>query len=140
MQMIEVQNDGPNIVKTNYWLSEWNKKGIMACSLNAGDFRILLPDSMKNQVPEMKTGKEIIISKGIYRGRKAYEILFDDHTSDPYCLHMGDNQMVSLQVADSEQGKSLMVSVWVRGPKKVLDMPARFRVVDNLPYLKPWGE
>lgn len=140
MQTITIENNGADIVRTNYWLSEWNRKGIMAASLNGGDFRLLLPDKMKSQLAEMKTGREIIISKGIYQGRKAYEILFDDHTDNPYCLHIGDNQMISLQVADSEHGKSLMFSVWVRGPKKMIDMPARFRIVDNLPYLKPWNE
>jgi len=35
-------------------------------AFKSGDFRLLLPDSLKNLVPEMKTGKEIIISKGVY--------------------------------------------------------------------------
>lgn len=48
--------------------------------------------------------------------------------------------MVSLQIAESEYGRSLMFSVWVRGPKKVLDMPAQFRVVDILLYLKSWDK
>ena len=86
MQMITIENEGCEIIRTNYWLSEWNRNGIMAASLNAGDFRLLIPDNMKTQIQEMKTGKEIIISKGIYKGRKAYEIMFDDHSSEPYCI------------------------------------------------------
>lgn len=138
--MITIENDNSEIISSNYWLTEWAKKGIMAASLNAGTFRVLLPDSMKDMVIEMKTGKEIIISKGQYQGRIAYEILFDDHTKSPFSLIIGDNQIFSLQVADSEQGKALMVAVWMKGPKKVFEMPARFRVVDKLPCLKAWGK
>lgn len=138
--MITIENDNSEIISSNYWRSEWGKQGIMAGSLNSGTFRILIPDNMKNILREMKTGKEVIISKGKYQGRIAYEILFDDHTENPFSMIIGDNQLVSPQIANSEHEKSLMFAVWMKGPKKVFEMPARFRVVDKLPCLKLWGK
>jgi len=46
-------------------------------------------------------------------------------------------QFASLQPADTEHGKEVRVSVWVRGPQRIIDMPARFRVVPRLPCLQP---
>lgn len=136
--MISIENQGAEIAKTNYWDSEWAKKQVMACSFNAGTFRLLLPDRMRRDVKEMKTGKELIISKGLYRGQTAYEFLFDDHSETPYNLIIGANQMVSLQLADNEHGRAVMFSAWTRGVKKVFEVPARFRVVEELPCLKAW--
>jgi hypothetical protein len=136
--MIQIENDGPDIVSSNYWESEWNKRGVMACSFNAGFFRLMLPDSMHDQIPEMMTGKVHIISKGNYQGQPGYEFMFDDNSDAPYTIHIGANQMVSFQLSDSEHGKAVFLSVWIHGPEKIMETPARFRVVGQLPYLRPW--
>lgn len=138
--MIYIENDGQAIAGTDYWDSEMNTHGLIAISMNAGAFRILLPDSMADQVADMQTARDVIISKGKCQGKQAYEILFDDHTDTPYSLLLDARQFASLQPADGEHGKDVRVSVWVKGPERVLDMPARFRVVRRLPCLKPWGE
>ena len=115
-----------------------NNRGLVAISMNAGAFRILLPDSMVDQVVDMQTARDIVVSKGKCQGKQAYEILFDDHTDTPYSLLLDARQFASLQPADSEHGKEVRISVWVRGSQRVLDMPARFRVVPRLPCLRPW--
>jgi len=137
--MIYIENDGQAIAGTDYWESEWSARGLAMISMNAGAFRILVPDSMAPQVADMQTAREVIISKGRYQGKQAYEILFDDHTDTPYSLLLDARQFASLQPADSEHGKEVRISVWVRGPQRVLDMPARFRVVRRLPCLRPWA-
>lgn len=144
-ETLRIENDGPDIVETNYWKTEWADRGIIALSLNARTFRILLPDSMAGQVADMRTGKTIIISKGTiskgkHRGKLGYEVLFDDGTDSPYSLLLDGQQMVSPHPADSEHGREVQVSVWTRGPRRVLDAPARFRVVSRLPCLQPWAQ
>jgi len=137
--MIYIENDGQAIAATDYWESEMNARGLIAISMNAGAFRILVPDSMVSQVADMRTARDVIVSKGKYQSRQAYEILLDDHTDNPYSLLLDARQFASLQPADSEHGKEVRISVWVRGPQRVLDMPARFRVVRRLPCLRPWA-
>lgn len=138
--MLSIENDGQAILRSNYWDTPLNESGTIAISMNAGAFRILLPDSMVDQVAEMLTAREVIVSKGHYQARRAYEILFDDHTDSPYSLMVDGRQFASLQPEDREHGKEVRVSVWVRGPERVLEMPARFRVVRRLPCLQPWGK
>jgi len=139
-ETLRIENDGPDIVETNYWKTEWNDRGIIALSLNARTFRILLPDSMADQVADMQTGKEIIISKGKHRGKLAYEILFDDGTNSPYSLLLDGQQMIGPHPADDQAGREVRLSVWIRGPRRILDAPARFRIVSKLPCLRPWSQ
>ncbi|MDX9788933.1 MAG: hypothetical protein RBT11_19320 [Desulfobacterales bacterium] len=51
MNLIQISNDGPEILSTNYWETEHAKKGFLYMSINAGAFR-LLPQS---SVPKKTT-------------------------------------------------------------------------------------
>lgn len=102
--MLSIENDGQAILRSNYWDTPLNESGTIAISMNAGAFRILLPDSMVDQVAEMLTAREVIVSKGHYQARRAYEILFDDHTDSPYSLMVDARQFASLQPEDREPG------------------------------------
>ena len=95
-RIIQIQNNGDDTEYSNFWDRDYNKKDIMCCSMNPGAFRILLPDSMQNQITEMMTGKEVIISKGQYNGQIGYEFLLDKHTENPYYIHIGYKQMLSM--------------------------------------------
>lgn len=144
--MIQIENEGAEILSTNYWASPLNNEGTIVCSLNAGALRLLIPDVHRDMIFEMLTGKEVIVSKGKVtakgrgRGRTGYEFLFEDRTDTPFVLTIGENQMVPFQVANTENGKPILVSGWTRGPKKEFEMWGRFRVVKRLPCLAPWGE
>lgn len=138
--MITIENDGPEIRATNYWDTPLNTKGAVVGSLNAGALRLLIPDCHKDYIREMRTGKEVIVSKAPYRGRMSYEFLFEDYTDSPFSLIIEENQMVPVGILDSEDGKAITVSVWSRGLKKEMELPGRFRVVTVLPCLLPWGE
>lgn len=136
--MITIGNDGQNIKATNYWDHPLNARGVVVCSLNAGALRLLIPDSLcEEYLAEMRTGKEVIVSKAPYRGRMSYEILFEDRTESPFHLIIGENQMVPFEISDTEDGKEVVVSAWSRGLKKELELPGRFRVVTILPCLLP---
>lgn len=101
-----IKNDGKRIVETNYPQTEWYKNGIIAASVNAGCVRLLMPDAFLPAVAwDMQTAKEIIITKGSYQGQPGYEVLFDDHTDNPYVLQLDARQFVSLGISDSENGR-----------------------------------
>lgn len=121
--MIQITNNGQAILTSNFWECEFSSRGLIAVSMNAGAFRILLPGSLERFIPEMETGEIVIISKGKMHGKKTYEFLFEDGTENPYCIHLDERQFVSLQPLDSEHGKSIIVSLWVRGPQKVMERP-----------------
>jgi hypothetical protein len=60
--LITCVNDGPKIVESNFWTLPDHGKFLV--SVNAGAFRILLPDSLSEYLSEMATAREMVISRG----------------------------------------------------------------------------
>jgi hypothetical protein len=138
MMALIIENDGSKIVKSNYWDSEFAQKGYFFCSFNAGAAMLLIPDSRLNEVPEMATGKLIILSRGTWNRKKdALEILFDDGSDEPHLMHLSKDQLDRL-IPSSDNGRDLTFSAWKRGPVKLFERPAKFRIVKNLPCLEKW--
>jgi len=63
--MIIIQNKGPEIVKTNFWETEWNEAGRFYLSGHAGAFRLLVPDEHFHWHSEIQKAKEVVITQGI---------------------------------------------------------------------------
>jgi hypothetical protein len=79
--MLEIVNDGPAITSTNYWETDYARAGEVFLSLNAGCFRLLLPEALEREIAEMATAGNVIVSRGPWPdGGKAdaIELLFDD--------------------------------------------------------------
>lgn len=144
MNMITIENDGAKIRRTNYPDTDWYKGGIIAASVNAGCLRLLMPDAFLPAVTwDMQTAKEVVITKGIYQGRPGYEVMFDDYSDNPYMLQLDTRQFVSAGIADSENGKELLVAIYGMYDGKFQQLHitlGKFRVGKFLPCLKPWGE
>lgn len=68
--MVYIENDGQAIAGTDYWESEMNARGLIAISMNAGAFRILVPDSMAPQVADMQTARDIVVRTGRWLNRR----------------------------------------------------------------------
>ncbi len=137
--MITIANDGPLITHTNYWHSEYFHSGYALLSWNAGVARLLLPDSMKPGLRDMKTAKHVIISRGPMLhagGRDGLEILFEDFSDQPYALSMGTEQ--ALQMPADAVRENFRLTVWTRGGLKQSHR-AMFRRVAQLPCMAPWG-
>jgi len=140
--VITFVNNGPLIKETNYWDMDLAKKGIVFFSINAGCIRMLVPDILHSDLPEMKTGKKIILSRGpmpkVNRD-DAFEILFDDYSDEPYVIHVGIDQWD--MVPKMEEGKKRMskwqFAIWTRDGK-FLEKKCYYRLVDRLPCLKAW--
>jgi hypothetical protein len=139
---IWIENDGPLIRKTNYWDSDLAKHGKFYVTANAGAIRLLCPPNMKHYLSEMKTGRKIILSIGLYCNvnRNMLEILFDDYSDTPFCLMMDLDALDRMPLA-SEYDKEREFSVWVQGvdgkPKRRLLRKCWLRQVKELPCLQP---
>lgn len=138
--MFHVENDGPEIIRTNYWQSEHAAKGFLFLSINAGCFRLLVPPSMEAEIPEMLRGaRAVVVSRGPWvaqGGRDAYEVLFEDGTDEPYALHLAAEQCDRLP-SSGDRHKTFRFALWTAAGKRA-ELPAHYRIVKRLPWLKPW--
>jgi hypothetical protein len=143
---IIVQNHGPLIRSTNYWDLPLEEAGKLFVSCNAGAVRILVPRAFRRIIDEMRSGcrYHVVISRGPWTSKnlkEAVEILFEDGTDGPFCLHLSPESFDSLP-GEPEPGRDWVVSVWdlKKGrPHKALERPAHWRRVPEIPWLKPWG-
>lgn len=137
--MLTITNKGQAIASTNYWDSDHAAAGYCFLSWNAGAARLLLPDSQKLMLPEMRTAKYVIISRGPWMdqgGRDALELLFEDGSDSPFCLHLVAEQADRMLPEDS-QGGGFFFTVWTRGGEK-LRLPGKYREVQSIPCLDQW--
>jgi hypothetical protein len=137
--MIIIANKGQAIESTNFYDSEHAAAGFFFLSWNAGAARLLVPDAQKPALREMKTGKFVVISRGPFEtGKDMLELMFEDHSDSPFCLHIGVDQCDRL-IPETEQGGGFLVSVWTKGGMK-LCLPGKYREVDKIPYMREWIE
>ena len=135
---LTIENDGPEIVASNFWDSEMARHGYFFLSINSGAARLLIPDSRISEVKEMETGKLVILSRGLWiKKANALEILFEDGTEEPYSMHLGPEQLDRL-IPPSESGRDLTFSAWSRNAIRLFERPAKFRMVKKLPCLESW--
>lgn len=137
--MIIIENNGPEIVKTNFWETEWNERGRFYLSVNAGTFRLLVPDAHFHWYPEIQNTKEVVITQGIDRIQKKemVEILFDDHTNYPIVLCLAKAQTDRVGTSKHEGYPFL---VYLEGCFLVSRFTCYWRQAKTLPYLKPWKQ
>lgn len=139
--MLQIENKGQAITSTNYWDSDHAKAGYCFLSWNAGAARLLLPDALKPALMDMRGSKYVIVSRGpwtAHGGREALELLFEDNSDSPYCLHLVAEQTDRLLPEDN-QGGGFAVTVWTRGGEK-LRLPGKYRTVAAIPCLEEWSE
>lgn len=140
-QTLSIKNNGPDIEETNYFESEYAKRGIFYVSVNAGAFRLLVPPQYESAIPEFLTAREVVVSRGPWpenRRADAIEILFDDHTDSPYALHFGTEQIDRLPPKE-DSGRDWQFSAWTRRKNGVhCEYRARchYRTVPRIPYMK----
>lgn len=122
-----VTNNGPVLTGTNFWQTPLNSRGLFYVSVNAGTFRVLVPDQHVLAVAEMQTAEFVSVKR--YRDR--VEIVFDDRSHSPYTLQLDVRQFDRLPSPADSGRKDLLCTVWVQGqdglPRQVLSLPARYR-------------
>lgn len=140
--MLYIENKGQAILSTTYWDSPLAGAGMVFLSWNAGAARILIPDSQKAFVREMRSAKEVIVSRGQWNTeqgpRDALELLFEDGTEAPFAIHIVAEQ-TDRMIPEHQQGGGFVVAAWTRGGMKQR-WPGRYRVVESIPCLDPWSD
>jgi len=124
---------------TNYYDSEHARHGLLFFSINGGVIRCLLPDNQINILSEIKTGKEVIITKGAIKNKigdmiPGFEILFDDHTDEPFSVTGSLNDQFDQIPADDDRWQCHIYT------RDGLAWKIRRCLVrsDVIPCLKPW--
>ncbi len=138
--MFHIENDGPLVVKSNFWDDPMAQSGYFFMSWNAGAGRLLVPDSQLDMLPDMQSAEEVIVSVGPWPRAgfdTATELLFEDHSDEPLVLHIGPQQTDRV-LPESDSGTPFPVTVWGRNGL-LHSMPARYRRVSKIPCMRPWG-
>lgn len=139
--MLMFGNQGQKIVTTNFWDSDLARNGYVYLSWNAGAGRLLIPDSRRGFLREMKSARYVIMSRGTWPAAgipDGIELLFEDHSSSPFCIHMGPGQTDRL-VPEAEQGGGFFITVWTRRGQQ-MRLPGEYRKVSSIPCLEPWKQ
>jgi hypothetical protein len=141
LAMLKIENDGAEIAATNFWQTDIARAGAVYVSVNAGAFRLLLPRVFERALPDIATAREVIVLRGPWPEQAradAFELLFEDRSDSPFVIHIGAQQIDRMPLAADEGRRDLVCAVWTDGPKKRLALPASYRRVSRLPWLKPW--
>jgi hypothetical protein len=136
---ITISNDGPVLIASNFWQSEWARRGLYFLSINAGAIRLLMPPAMEHALGDMQTAREVILTRGLYEGKDgALELLFDDASDSPYAIFL-DPAQADRRWLPSDEGKRIPFVVYLHGPLPIWQTTCRLRRTRQLPYLKAWG-
>jgi hypothetical protein len=139
--LLVIQNDGMLITNTNYWTSDYVRRGYCFCSVNEGCVRLLLPaptSSLSDLNDDVfAQTRYVIISRGKRQGRDAYEMLFEDGSSCPYVLSTLANQW-DRAIPASDSGRTDIAFHVYRSGRLARRLTARYRFVKQVPCLKRW--
>jgi hypothetical protein len=142
MTVINMHNDGPRILATNYWSSELAAAGKVWCSVNAGAIRLLLPPARLADLGDMQAAREVILSRGPWGAcPEAVELLFDDGSDSPYALHLTPESF-DLLPGEPAPDREWQLAVWIEEggqPHLAWSHLCRWRRVPQIPCLEPWA-
>ena len=141
MESILITNDGPLLTSTNYWDIEHARAGLCYLTWNAGAARLLIPDSLLDELPAMKVCSYVIVSRGPWPAqgdRDGVELLFEDHGDEPFSLCLSSEQTDRLLPA-TDHNAHFALTGWTR-TGQAFAHAGRYRVVAQVPCLEPWHE
>lgn len=139
-EFIQIVNSGQAIKATNYFDTVNATRGEFFLSWNAGAGRLLVPDSQKLVLREMRSAEYVIGTVGQWADRggiSAVELLFEDHSYYPFVITLPLSQCDRI-LPDSSCPTAACITAWTRGGQK-LRLPARLRRCRELPCLEAWA-
>jgi hypothetical protein len=134
-----IENKGQVLAKTNYFDSEPAARGFFFLSWNAGAGRLLVPDSQKPSLRDMRSAKYVIVSSGPWQEHgavPAYEQLFEDHSDAPFAVTIPHYQS-DRTLPSRDEGGGFFITIWTRDGLKGR-LPGRYRQVAAIPCLEEW--
>lgn len=140
--MIIVKNNHQDIIETNFWESDFARKGYYYVTSNAGAVRLLIPKDMGSHIREMKTCCEVVVTFGFHSeyGRRMAEFMFEDRTENPFVLFVSDEQWQHLPT-EKDYGRKLVFTAWEHRrcqPHKIMERELFLREAPDIPFLKHW--
>lgn len=141
---IIIENDGPTIVSSNFWESSAARAGKVFLSTNAGAFRLLCPKridsvgTLGDLLREVKGAQYVIVSRGHFEGPDGMELLWEDGSDNPFCIHLNRNSLDRVPEPADAGRTDLTLAIWADGPTLMRSFACRYRQVDRLPALNPW--
>lgn len=115
--MIEIDNDGPEILSTNYWDTGHAARGLLYLSGNGGAWRLLVPEASETMLAEMCTGKSVTIEPSIQIRGICWDVVFEDGSVSPFAVAI-DKKQVDRTMTPGQ----CVLSVWTRAGKQ-MEMP-----------------
>ena len=139
LETLTVANNGPEIIGTNYFRGEYAANGYYCLSMNAGVFRLMMPDSRRKDITKMQTARDIVVSCGCLSERDkadAIEILFHDGSNNPFALLLSVEQLDRLPDDDADGSAEMLI--YGSGLEVLLRQVCHYRLAKRLPCLRPY--
>jgi hypothetical protein len=103
---------------------------------------------MNHVIEEMKSAKLGLVSRGDWSTidglKDGIEILFEDYSDSPFCLYLTTDQFDRLPATRDRDRKGQIpkwsLKIYTSMEGEVLEIPARYRLVKRIPWLKPWSD
>jgi len=139
-----VKSHGSLIIETDYWQSERAKAGHIFVSSNGGAIRVLIPPKHRDMIEAARASEYAIVSVGPWpaAGATAFEILWEDHSDNPYVVHVAP-EACGMLPGEPPPGEAWVISIWdeKKGrPHKAVERRCHWRRVAELPCLQPWED
>ena len=139
LELILITNDGPSIATSNYWDSEMAQTGILAVSYHAGSLRVLVPEVLAGQIPDMiKGGKEawfiLIKDYAGEDGEIVFQYVVQDGSDEPWSFCGGMHSILGALAVT--KGTKLSSSIWTRSDGQIIkcwEAPAKLAEAEELP-------
>jgi hypothetical protein len=134
------ENDGPKLVSTNYWQTENAARGLIYLSTNAGCVRLLLPPARAGvaEVADMTANvAEVVLTRGLFEGKYCVEVMFEDRSNSPYCIHIDSKQCDRRWIPEDER-KQWTFAIYTELGQIAIFTRCFLRRAARLPYAKPW--
>jgi hypothetical protein len=126
--MHKVENSGENIVSSDFWSKQDGVREIFI-SWTEKTCRMLARNLPQELLKEIEKAQKVLITRGVEANQ--YEILFEDNTDTPPLIVVDVDGQSDKAISKPVEG--LNFALWENG-KKILELPALFRLADTLPF------
>jgi hypothetical protein len=138
-QLISIDNHGPELAATDFWQSQYAAAGLYFLSTNAHCFRLLVPPKQEHRIPEMLSGvREVILTRGSLAGRDSIEVMFEDDSPSPLCVHL-EVRMCDRVWPPEDDGHQVQFAIYTQhGKVGEFERCYLRRTNEPLPYAVPY--
>jgi hypothetical protein len=145
------QDDGSNILSTNYWETETERSGVVLVYPRQGVLRLLMPRRYwGEELKAMQLADCVVLSRGPWPAGgtdDAVEFLFEDFSSNPFVMILARESFVGSGLPDEYpsglRGSRWRVALWTLAggkPEEAAFKACYWRRVKSLPCGEPMSQ